>query len=403
MTARSGSKLSFILLIFKESLRSFAKNNHFDTAASLAYYGFFAFIPLFFIVLSFLSIKIMSPQLLIGAIEHITGQIFPQFGKVITDEVHFLIEHRNAMGLFGFIVLFWSITPLINATRNVFSTIFNVDSKVSFLKAITVDIIALSVIILLFAALLASELYFDTFSTSPQLQGPFVSRVIHYVIPFVVTFVAILFFYIIFSPLRLKISHLLVASLFVAFFWTFMKEFFSGFIFSNPHYGFAFGSLRAIFVIIVWSYCSFCMLLFGGEIMATMRNREIILLKKLFFKRPVSEGVNKQILEKFVKNYSEGERIYEEGEPASCMFYILSGEVLIRKDQKGSVTLREGTYFGEVSMFLEEPRTDRASAMMNDTKLVIISRDNFQTIIKGHPMVAFNILKEMAFRLKMNG
>lgn len=384
-------------------MRSFVKNNDFDTAASLAYYGFFAFIPLFFIVLSFLSLKTMSPQVLIGAIEHVTGHIFPQFGKVISDEMHFLTEHRNAVGLFGFIALFWSITPLINAARNVFATIFNVENKPSLFKAVTVDLIALSVIILLFGALLISELYFDTFSRGMRVRGVLVFRLIDYVVPFVVTFLSILFFYVIFSPLRLKVGHLLIASLFVAFFWTFMKELFSGFVFSNPHYGFAFGSLRAIFVVIIWSYCSFCMLLFGAEMMASMRNREIILLKKLFFKRPVSKGVKRQIVEKFVRDYNEGEMIYEAGEPANCMFHILSGEVSIRKGDAPGQTLGQGAYFGDISMFLEEPRTDSALASTDNTQLAIISRSNFQTIIKEHPAVAINILKEMALRLRTRG
>jgi len=41
--------MSHSLLIVRESIRSFQKNNNLDEAASLAYYGFFAFIPLFFI------------------------------------------------------------------------------------------------------------------------------------------------------------------------------------------------------------------------------------------------------------------------------------------------------------------------------------------------------------------
>lgn len=402
MTVKSGSNFSFALLIFKESLRSFKKNGNFDTAASLAYYGFFAFIPLFFIVLSLLSIGSTPLHLIIESIEHVTGRIFPQFGKVITDEVYLLAKHRNAIGIFGFAALIWAITPLINAAKNAFSTIFSVQRKASFLKSIIVDIIALSIIVVLFAALVTSELYYETIAKNVLMQSTLVSGIIDYAIPFAVTFLSILFFYAIFSPLRLKISHLLFASLFVSVFWISMKEFFSGFIIMNPHYGFAFGSLRAIFTLIVWSFLSFCILLFGAEIMANMRNEEIILLKKILFKRHVSKSVNKEIMERFAKNYNEGDVIYNPGEPAISMFYILTGKVKITEGEKAPSIMGEGAFFGALSMFLEEPRTDNALAFTDDTRLVLISRDNFETIVKEHPMIVFTVLKDMASVMKAN-
>ncbi len=400
MTGKQRSNFSFVLLIFKESLRSFKKNGNLDTSASLAYYGFFAFIPLFFIVLSLLSIRSTPLHLLIDGIEHVTGQIFPRFGKVITDEVYLLAKHRNAIGIFGFAALAWSITPLINAARNAFATIFAVKKKISFLKSIIVDIIALSVIILLFAALVTSELYYETIIKNTLIQSPFTASIIDYVIPFIITFLSVLFFYAIFSPLRLKISHLVSASFLVSLFWISMKELFSGFLIVNPHYGIAFGSLRAIFTLIVWSFLSFCILLFGAEIMANMRNKEVILLKKILFKRRVSKSINKEIMERFAKNYNKGEIIYDRGEGANNMFYILSGKVEVNEGEKAASTIGEGAYFGALSMFLEEPRTDSALALTDDTRLVLISRDNFETIVRGHPMIVFDVLKNMALAMK---
>ena len=403
MAGKLQSNISYALLVLKESFRSFNKNKNFDVAASLAYYGFFAFIPLFFIVLSFLSLKSISPQILIESLERITGHVFPQFGKVITDELYILTKHRNAVGLFGFILLFWSIAPLINAARNAFSAIFGVNRKASFVKSLTVDVMALSIVILLFAALLVSELYYDTFSENALKMGSLTFDVIDYAIPFVATFLSISLFYTIFSPIRLRIIHLIIASLFVALFWTIMKEVFSNFVIMNPNYGFAFGSLRAISVVIVWSYFSFCIMLFGAEMMANMRNRDLILLKKLIFGRSLSTAMTRQVIDKFVRTYNESETIYSQGERANGMFYVLSGRVNIFKNDALPTTLGEGTYFGDLSMFLEEPRNDTATAVTDDTRLVVISRDNFLTIIKEHPMIVFSILKDMASRMKEKG
>ena len=82
------------------------------------------------------------------------------------------------------------------------------------------------------------------------------------------------------------------------------------------------------------------------------------------------------------------------------MFSILSGKVGINKNGEITSILDEGAHFGDLSMFLDEPRDESATAMIDDTSLLMISRNNFETIIKEHPLVVFDILKEMALRIK---
>ncbi|MCX5810266.1 MAG: cyclic nucleotide-binding domain-containing protein [Proteobacteria bacterium] len=110
-------------------------------------------------------------------------------------------------------------------------------------------------------------------------------------------------------------------------------------------------------------------------------------------------------MERFAKKYFEGEMIYGAGELSNNMFAILSGKVGIKKvgiNNNGETTaiLGEGAHFGELSMFLDEPRSENVVAMMDDTNLLVISKNNFETIIREHPLIVFNILKEMAFRMK---
>jgi len=51
MAKRPSNIFDLSLVVAKESFRSFMRNNGLGTSANLAYYGFFAFIPLAFIVL----------------------------------------------------------------------------------------------------------------------------------------------------------------------------------------------------------------------------------------------------------------------------------------------------------------------------------------------------------------
>ncbi|OPY78845.1 MAG: cAMP-activated global transcriptional regulator CRP [Syntrophorhabdus sp. PtaU1.Bin058] len=395
--------MSHSLLIVRGSIKSFQKNNNLDEAASLAYYGFFAFIPLFFIAISIFSVEVTSSKTLVVGVEKMAGRIIPQFGKVLLDEAYFLTRHRGTIGIFGFLMLFWTITPLVDAIRRAFSGIFRIEKRETFLRSMVVDALAASVIVLLFAAILISELFFDAMAET-TLKGDTVAlAVIDYVAPPIVTFVSMLFFYTIFSPVRLSTVHLVIASFFSAVFWTLIKEIFSRFLFMNPNYGFAFGSFKVIFIIILWSYFSFLVMLFGAELLANMRNRDLLLLKNIFLDDPASRKLKRGLREKFARTYESDEEVFRQGDPADSMFYVVKGSVGITRDQDTIGIVREGEYFGELSMFLSEPRADTAIAIDPGTEVVIISKDNFHAIVRENPNIIFSILRNMAASLKIGG
>ncbi len=60
-----------------------------------------------------------------------------------------------------------------------------------------------------------------------------------------------------------------------------------------------------------------------------------------------------------------------------------------------------GDYFGEMAMLIQVPRTAAAVAAARDTRLVVISQSNFETIIRENPKIVLSILHEMAKRLRL--
>jgi YihY family inner membrane protein len=400
MAKRPGNILDLTLVVAGESFRSFMRNNGLGTSASLAYYGFFAFIPLAFIVIAFVSTYTVSSQVALKGIEGVVAKIFPQFSTVLTREIHFLLEHKNTIGILGFVALFWSITPLSDAVRSAFQRIFKEEKKRPFLKSTLLDMLAVSVILILFGILMFSEIFYDYLEETLYGDYPFIIDFIDVIGPLLLTFLFVLFFYLMFLPVKLKTSQLCIGAGITAILWTLIREIFSAFITYNPALGFAFGSMKAVFILILWSFLSFAVLIFGMEILANIRKKDTVILQSLFDGHRSKSPKTQRLLEHFIREYHEGEIIFNEGDKGERMFYVVSGLVNIIKNGISITTMKPSDLFGEMAMLLNIPRTVSAVTAAPDTQLVIISRRNFETILHDNPDIVMTILKSMAARLR---
>ncbi|MCX7590130.1 MAG: cyclic nucleotide-binding domain-containing protein, partial [Kiritimatiellae bacterium] len=207
-------------------------------------------------------------------------------------------------------------------------------------------------------------------------------------------------FFIIFSPVRHRPAEVFTGALGTAFLLCLMRPAFSHIIRFRPNYGFAFGSLKAVFVVTVWVYYVFVALLFGAELIACMQRRDSLLLRRLFLKPSKHLLADEGPLAHFIRIYDENEVVVREGEPGDEMFYILSGRVRVERAGLPIGSLEAGQYFGEMSMLLDQPRTATVRTLTPETKLVVISRQNFDAILAENPEIVRKLLVDMATRVK---
>ncbi len=146
----------------------------------------------------------------------------------------------------------------------------------------------------------------------------------------------------------------------------------------------------------VWVYYFFTVMLAGAEVMANMKRKEALLFRGLFY----NQKAGRKIPNKFVKVFENGEVVFKEGEIGQEMYYILSGAAAIHKEGKVLRVIREGDYFGEIAMLLNVPRTATITVVEPDTRLVCISHDNFEILLRENPKHCPHLLKEMSARLK---
>jgi len=106
-----------------------------------------------------------------------------------------------------------------------------------------------------------------------------------------------------------------------------------------------------------------------------------------------------------IKVMSAGDSIIEEGGHGDSFFIIASGSVRVEKTVEGRTihlaTLTDGTFFGEMAVLSDAPRTASVIAE-TDGELFEISRDTLNAVIEEFPSVQAVMLKFYKQRLLSN-
>ncbi len=126
---------------------------------------------------------------------------------------------------------------------------------------------------------------------------------------------------------------------------------------------------------------------------------DIGILKKVKFFDTLTEVELKEIasLSK-PEEYKEGETIFSEGDEGEKLFVILSGAVRISKNIPGMgeealSILRDGDYFGEMSLIDNAPRSADARTH-EDTSVMTLSKKDLETLMDEKKDIGYKILSK---------
>jgi len=387
------------LLVTREAVRSFLANNNSQTAATLACYATLALMPLLLLVVMLLGAFLQSSEALHAALLQSLAGVFPTASSTVIEDL-LRLSHGRTWGLVSVILLFWSVTPFASAFRTAITRIFRSGERLHFLSAKVLDVTAAFAILLLFVLLVGTRVL--TVSTDHGMPSRAIAaiNVLRHLAVFLLTALVLVFFYRVFSAQRIRIAHLLSGAAVAAALLAVLRPLFGLLLHYNPNYGYAFGSLKAIFLLIVWVYYTFGVILFGAEVGAAIRRRNALLLSQLFSVRRDTRRTTQQLLSKFLRRYDQGDVVFREGDPGDSMFYVQSGKVDIRKHDCILKTVGPGEYLGEMAMLLDSPRTATAVTALPDTELIEVADDNLEIILRENPQILRRFLKEMASRLK---
>lgn len=103
------------------------------------------------------------------------------------------------------------------------------------------------------------------------------------------------------------------------------------------------------------------------------------------------------------KNYKSGESIICQGAVGNCMYVIQEGQAEVYREENGReirmAVLKEGDFFGEMSIFDHEVRAATVKAL-GDVRILTIDKKTFMRRIQKDPSLAFDIVRTMSQRIR---
>lgn len=389
-------RLSFLL---RESLRSFMRNRGLDRAAVLAYNTFFALFPLLLLLLFLAGRFMASSQAAMAAVERVAHQLMPVFGEVAIREIRGLATQKT-WGLVSLLILVWAVTPLASSIRGAFDGIYRKERGLPFLKEKLLDIMAVLLMLVLLILLVVGELAYAVIV--PRLVGniPLLARFADTVLPVGVTILLLSFIHVVFAPVRAKPGHILAGALLASLLLAAIGPLFAAILRFDPNYGVTFGSLKAVFLLLTWIYSAFAAILMGIELSSNLHRGEALLVRELLSD---SDKRDKYVarLSRYVNVLQSGEVLFREGDRGDTMYYVVHGEVQMSRKGRELFTAKAGEYFGEMAMLLNKERTATAIVKAPETRVVRISAENVETVLRENPKVVLALLHEMAERLRV--
>lgn len=385
-------------LVLREAGQSFSANRDMAGAATLAYYGFLALMPLLLLVIYLLGLILQSSDAVLASVEDLATRLFPSFNRALLVDL-LAVARGRAWGLISLVLLVWSLMPFAGAIRAAVRRIFRATRRASFLRSKLLDLAAVLALLLLFLLMAGGKVYASLGPVRLLAQAGGALAWGRAAAAMVLAVGVLAFFYRVFAPGRIRLPHLLAGALAAAALLAVVRPVFGLILKFNPNYGYAFGSLKAIFLLLVWAYYTFAVLLFGAEVIAMAQRRDALLLRRLFAGGPDAR-TSQALLGRFVRAAAGGEVLFREGDAGAEMFYVLEGAVRLTRAGRELRAMGKGEYFGEMSMLLGAPRTAAATVIEPGARLAVISQNNFEVILGENPAIVFDLLKEMARRLE---
>ena len=237
------------------------------SAAELAYTTILALVPLITVIFALLSAFPMFDEVSKSLKQLIYSNLVPTASDTIQNYLEQFIANTRKMTLVGIIGLIVTSLLLINSINNALNRIWRTKRKRSFMYNLTMywTILTLGPI-LVGSSVAVSSYIFSLKWLSDAASGD----VLLSTLPFIISIVGFWLLYSIIPTESVPFKEALIGALVAAILFEIGKRAFALYVTSFPTYQLIYGVVSSIPIMLVWIYCSWCIVLFGAEFAATL-------------------------------------------------------------------------------------------------------------------------------------
>lgn len=129
----------------------------------------------------------------------------------------------------------------------------------------------------------------------------------------------------------------------------------------------------------------------------------ILLLKKTAIFSDIStENLQSVAMAVEDEQYFKGDKIVEINQYGEHMYIIQNGAIGISRDNEAVrfvETLREGDYFGEMSLLDDQSRSETA-IVLEDANLLVLEKTRLHSLLLHYPEISLSMLKCLSLKLR---
>lgn len=264
---------------FLTMLWSRINHDHLTTSsAELAYTTILALVPLITVIFSLLSAFPMFDEVSQSLKQLIYSNLVPTASDTIQNYLEQFITNTKKMTFVGIIGLMVTSLLLINSINNALNRIWRTKRKRSFMYNLTMywTILTLGPI-LVGSSIAVSSYIFSLKWLSTAASGDLLLSTL----PFIISIVGFWLLYSIIPTESIPFKEAAIGALVAAILFEIGKRAFALYVTSFPTYQLIYGIVSSIPIMLVWIYCSWCIVLFGAEFAATLtdfnKQRKVLL------------------------------------------------------------------------------------------------------------------------------
>lgn len=248
------------------------------SSAELAYTTILALVPLITVIFSLLSAFPMFDEISQSLKRLIYSNLVPTASDTIQNYLEQFIANTKKMTFVGIIGLMVTSLLLINSINNALNRIWRTKRKRSFMYNLTMywTILTLGPI-LAGSSVAVSSYIFSLKWLSTAASGDLLLSTL----PFIISIVGFWLLYSIIPTESIPFKEAAIGALVAAILFEIGKRAFALYVTSFPTYQLIYGVVSSIPIMLVWIYCSWCIVLFGAEFAATLtdfnKQRKVLL------------------------------------------------------------------------------------------------------------------------------